>query len=504
VLRPTDTAPQRQVSFQGPQEAFLDRHMSGVQLLLRQSVAPSTQARYASAWPRWLTFVHHAIPRAGPSDYVPSSVPTEELTRRLLAFAHYLYEERGASANSVSMTLVGLRHSLQSRLVDAAAFDSSLLSALRTALRRISPPSTRSTGPRLPFVVDMVRQFARYAHQRPTPLNHMTAVGAILGFFNCMRSSEYCVTLRSLHTLRAVDVDFEVSFHRSVTASATVMIPAHLIGSYPLPSFHLRAVRIVQHSAKNIRPGEPQVKWFSALAAVATPFTPPAFDGPVCLVRELHAWACRADFEAPDNYFLSFAGPAERTNLTYQHMLSAVQAVARLYGLDPTRCGTHSLRIGGATAVQATLGSDIAVIQAGNWRSAPVAMQYPRRTSTGNDAQLLALQDSSAVSLRDISMSSAPARSLLMQPTVGPSTRRGSASVLSAASAADLPTHGRWIPGATLSRYISSSGGTESVPWEDTGLPASHHTSDGDLSSISSGVPCSPRTASRRRAGVPP
>ena len=54
--------------------------------------------------------------------------------------------------------------------------------------------------------------------------------------------------------------------------------------------------------------------------------------------------------------------------------------MARMYGLDPRRVSSHSLRIGGATAMAATEMSEFEIKLMGGWKS-DVFLDYARNTT---------------------------------------------------------------------------------------------------------------------------
>ena len=54
--------------------------------------------------------------------------------------------------------------------------------------------------------------------------------------------------------------------------------------------------------------------------------------------------------------------------------------MAEMYGLDPSRVSSHSLRIGGATAMAAAGMSEYEIKQMGEWKS-DVFLDYARNTT---------------------------------------------------------------------------------------------------------------------------
>jgi hypothetical protein len=385
-------APQPTVSFQGPEEAFLQRHLAGAQQALRNAVAPSTQAAYSTGWRRWIRFIDQAVNRPGPADYLLEHLAYPARLKTLLAFLHYLHDELSLTPPSVQRCLTGVRHELRANTADVAVFSDPLLRAALHGISKVTEHPTAKRGPGVPFTLDMVLYFSEYAREHPLQGPRLCAMAALLGYFCLMRSSEFCVSGKSDHTLRAGDVEFEVTDAGTMT---TRMVPAHRISAYAFAQ--VRAVRIVSQTAKN-RPDEsPNPSWFSVLQPIT---------GLFCLARAMYDWASTANYSGGTDYFVSLPSQGGgRVDLKYEGFQRAIKAVGKHFGLDPRLCGTHSLRIGGATALHAAGASDTTIQQAGGWRAPPVATRYPQRTSRGNDLQLQLLQTRDAHQLRDIRMS---------------------------------------------------------------------------------------------------
>ena len=392
TLSPTlrDTAPvSKRVHFAQEADDFVHRHLQGAQSLLRQSVTPATHTRYVRGWHQWVSFIGHAVAIPQPRDYLPAHLTPSQVTHLLLAFVSYLYSDLALTTHAIKMALSAVQFEFQANALDVHPFKDPLIESARRALVRVAPPVRR--GKRIPFSLEMVLSFASYARNSGQLRHHMVAVGAQLGFFCVMRASEYLVTDSDKHTLRAKAVQFECEMPGT---PQRVLVAAHAVRSVPFHRVH--AVRVSSLTAKNIRPGEGQACWFST-----TPDSPSGF----CLARSLYDWACNAEFTGPDDHFLSLPlRSGLRAPLRYAAMSAAIGAVARQFGLDPRRCGTHSLRRGGATCLHAAGASSAMIMQAGRWRSAPVAATYPDRTSRSNDLQLRMLLSPDALSVRDIRM----------------------------------------------------------------------------------------------------
>jgi hypothetical protein len=118
-----------------------------------------------------------------------------------------------------------------------------------------------------------------------------------------------------------------------------------------------------------------------------------------CIVWELYSWARVARPEA-SNPFLSFRG---QWTLSYDTFTKAVKSVARSFGLDPTRFSSHSLRIGGASALAAANVPDYVIQKLGRWKSLAV-LAYLRMSHSAFDKALDVLVDPSNLQVRELGL----------------------------------------------------------------------------------------------------
>ena len=99
------------------------------------------------------------------------------------------------------------------------------------------------------------------------------------------------------------------------------------------------------------------------------------------------------------HYFL-FRG---QWTLSYDTFTKAVKSVARSFGLDPTRFSSHSLRIGGASALAAANVPDYVIQKLGRWTSLAF-LAYLRMSHSAFDKALDVLVDPSNLQVRELSL----------------------------------------------------------------------------------------------------
>ena len=166
-----------------------------------------------------------------------------------------------------------------------------------------------------------------------------------------MRVSEYSVSPRSNHCLSASAVDFRV---RRPGTHVFDMIPSHRLDATEFR--YVQAVRITHHTAKNRQASDPVASWFTA----SHTSTHEILDLP----RALFDWARHAQLSADDPFFSRPNPLGGRVSLSPAMMSNTIKSCARALGLGPTRFNSHSLRIGGATALRASGASADQVLRA--------------------------------------------------------------------------------------------------------------------------------------------
>jgi hypothetical protein len=169
-----------------------------------------------------------------------------------------------------------------------------------------------------------------------------------LAFLLMLRVSEYVPGGKANHFLRAEDITFILEGGR--------MIRADEVGGSGVGE--AVAVLVDVRSAKN--DGEGEGHRFSLVRDTSV-------EGG-CLCTLLRDWANRADLRKGQAFF-SFNGKGLRWVLTRRDVTGAVKGMAVRSGFDPVRYSTHSLRIGGASALGAARVPEYLIQSLGRWRS---------------------------------------------------------------------------------------------------------------------------------------
>jgi hypothetical protein len=208
---------------------------------------------------------------------------------------------------------------------------------------------------------------------------------AILAFCMLLRASEYIPT-NSNHYCRSNDILFTFM----LANGSTNIIPSYEIYGRAelLPMLH--EVIITIRSAKNDTLGYGNRSCFrkrntSGFNAVD-----------VCLASTLFHWAFYIKLYKDHPFFAS-----QGFTLTHSRMQAAIKAIASQYGFNSSRFGTHSLRIGGATAL-AVAGTPHHIIQQfGRWKSNQF-LKYIRRSLSDMELGIQALSRTSTLKSSDV------------------------------------------------------------------------------------------------------
>lgn len=305
---------------------------------------------------------------------------------------HYLATDLHLSHLTISSTMAALRHEWRCQLIPTDAFEETATLACRRAYRLDATTQPVRRGARAPLTWDMLRSIVAQGYTPASPA-HMIGTACLLAFCGLYRVSEVAETPGAPHhCLSASAVEFRVRAPGSRFAS---LIPSHAISSVPFS--HVEAVRITQHTAKNRAAADgAATAWYSVDHSL--PYST------MDLPSALYEWAHRARLSADSQFFSIPASHGTRYNLSSSMLSRAIKRCATRFGLDPSRFDSHSLRIGGATALRAYGVAPDAVQRAGRWRSLPVSLSYPALSTAEQDMLLATFRSPPRYTLVDLAM----------------------------------------------------------------------------------------------------
>ena len=283
-----------------------------------------------------------------------------------------------------------LRHGMVSRLVKCCnAFDNDLLRSVKQGISLLPAPAHRI---RLPCTLDMINYIVTRNTQVGASMSQvMLATGVQMGFFLCLRSSEYIskrvVPLVDTHQFLSTDVQFVLR------DGQFTLINSNQIRHYEYTDF--KTVKFSMQHAKNIRNGFGVPIWFS---------THDSNLQPVPFVHLVYKWSKHSlRFDADP--FLSFRVQDRLTCLLYTDIQAAVKSSAAHFGLDTSSFNTHSIRMSAPTIARAANLSETNIMKMGRWKSLPAPVLYQEQSTKINDHILAVVNNPTLFTAEDIQLS---------------------------------------------------------------------------------------------------
>ena len=364
-------------------------------------VVEGTKEQYRPGWKAYVSFMH-AVLQADPLLHSPFSewsqcnmgsagIPYPVVVIR--AFMEHLQFSQSHSGPLINSYLSAVRFNLLHSGVSIDFFAHPLVRAARAATER----EWRTSHPEadcktLPASVDFCIHLAKCALETKSPHIFMErwsyAIMAKTAFTCLLRVSEYMVTPARHHIL-AGSTTFERRQH-TFPSGETVISFVSPAAVHSVPKHEITAVDYNVRSAKNDQPGVGHPFHMERVPVSDTA----AFD----VVGDLYDWCCvtRPPDEAP--LFSWHAGTKWSSVMKFN---LALKDTARSLGLPHNRVSSHSLRIGGASALAAAGSSDREIMILGRWKSL-VFLNYVRSSQLSSSRSMQLIVDPRSFTTLDI------------------------------------------------------------------------------------------------------
>ena len=371
----------------------------------KNSIAPSSQKAYKSAWNKWEKFLtKYVIAPLTPRLYQQLQYP--QLLRQLLMFVSYCAYELKCNVRSIPGIMSGLRNGMVQRLVPCcAAFDDELLKTVKQGVSRLPAPVHRT---RVPCTLEMINHIIKLNTAPQASMKQvMLATGISMAFHLCLRSSEYVsrtvVPIEDSHQFQSTDVEFMLNDGS-----------LRFVASNDIQQRTFRDFKVVKFSmlhAKNIRKDFGVPIWFSTVDAQgqSIPF-----------VHLVYLWS-RHSIRNANDPFLSFRRNGELSCLLYSDIKAAVKQAAPVFGLQEAWFDTQSIRMSQPTIARAARLPVSDTMRMGRWKSLPAALLYQEQSTALNNTILSVVSDPTLFTSEDIVL----ARLLASRtPAASPHVRR--------------------------------------------------------------------------------
>ena len=344
--------------------------------MYRSSVEKSTRKTYKTAEKYWVKltkrigtdpYMRTKNPAwlAGDTSFANTTITWEETC--VLAFLESTrHKPRKLTPNTAFNYLSAIRKFLQdggvaTDFMSTSQYIKNTKAAMKIAYRIETGITVKDTV-RMPVSMDMIQGHHAATQRREyTVIDLAVYTAQVLAFTTLSRVSEYLYTGESgTHTLMSEDVQFEM-----LDGS---MVPSHAVGTKKYKNVNACIVNI--RSAKNDAAGRGHRYFFNKC-------NPATDKSTYCITWILWRYVQHA---RPGSRLPFFHIPKLKWTLKPTYLNKKLQAMAKMYGLDPSRVSSHSLRIGGATAMAAAGMSEYEIKQMGGWKS-DVFLDYARNTT---------------------------------------------------------------------------------------------------------------------------
>jgi len=308
-------------------------------------------------------------------------------TQLVILFYVWLREVRKVQPGTAASYISAVRFMIKNSGIDDKCFDHAMLGVTKTGgelLYRGDHPEVESK--KLPITCGMILEGKKCFSNSIE--DQMEQLATEMAYTGLLRFSEYADTRKpgTQHFIRADDVQFTVT--NKATGRITKVSGSRAHTTSPEDTLH--SVTFTVPSAKNDKFGTGHRFTYETLQ---TDDTVSAFD----IARDMFKFAKRAKPRSADP-FLSIDG---RTQIRYDKFSATLKRMVTIQGFDPEKFSTHSLRIGGATALAAAGVPDSTIQTLGRWKSLAF-LEYIRTSIATLQRALLSMINPSTVTTRDI------------------------------------------------------------------------------------------------------
>jgi hypothetical protein len=384
-------------------KAFISSRLDDISMLLLNSVKSSSRLSYKTGWNRWCVFVQLMgsnpymtfIPPAWDElsfHYGPHAYPFEVAC--VSGFLSYLVNDSKNPVKPLTAFnyLSAVRFFLLSTGINVDFMDHNIfIQAVRRGLVNLayakglaSSSVAAADTVRLPLSIDCL--FAACELLSDSTVDQLLRTASLFGYSLMCRVSEYLVTPTSNHHIRAGAISFVQQSVVNGPCSNHSPALVHLVADQDIIG-----VEITIRDSKNDPTGV-GFKSFHSRNRIRSPKS--IYD----LTEVLLKWAVRSK-PLNDQPFFSCGS----YRLTPAALNKWLADVAKVNGLDPSRISSHSLRIGGASALAAANVPDYLIQRMGRWNSLAF-LQYVRLASSAFSTASDSLTDSTNFTSKDMKL----------------------------------------------------------------------------------------------------
>lgn len=373
-------------------------HTSTLKSFLSQGLAKNTRAAYSKCADTWIQFLasHRLIDSSLQPLALWSTLQRNHQTHCVIAYIKWLHDIKLWSHAQIRSNISGVRDYIRGHLLDLDAFnhESVPLALKATQLDRRALSITREAKKRLPITAEMINwakeQFWRCGAVTNVDDidNRMKFLAATIGITFLRRVSEYTYDPRSGHTILADDVHFISKSGSSRT------IPSYAVKTSRISFNDIATVRFIFRTSKTDQGGRGSYHFLQSHNARERE-----------LMKCIWDW-CQVSGLKMGVPFFSRVYNSRRKLCRPCMVNETLKIIADNFGLEHVRDSftSHSLRIGGATALIASGASRETIQRIGSWSTSQSASDsiYELQTPHENSNLWSALRNNTT---RDVSVS---------------------------------------------------------------------------------------------------
>jgi len=331
------------------------------------SIQKKTSERYRKHFAEWSDFVDQfLLHKDFHTDYYLSGLSEPLQVKCVLAFLAHLYFDQGLSPSTIGNYLSGIRYSFQTLSASHAFFDQIATQRFMKGALLNDAVLGVHRDKKSPIPLSMIKEIDKKFLKDNTVEDAPYRVAIFMAYFFLLRQSEYIYHNTSNdHALRVEDVEYRMD--------DGVFVQSHKLRSSKYGIKHVNLVKITLRHCKNDPFRLGNSFWFDRME------DEDGFD----FVKELAKFSYQSHCQDGDVFTSCRYGKNKSciSRVTYVKVQKLLKKLAVEHNLDPKVFGTHSFRIGAATALAAGNVSVDLIQRVGGWKSDITPMQYTQPSS---------------------------------------------------------------------------------------------------------------------------
>ena len=314
----------------------------------------------------------------------------QDKQKMALAFMAYLYYEKGSKATTIANYMSAIRTEFVFAGQNVAFLDAEKTKRFKRAAQLDEGERGIQQDKKKPIPLQLVMEMVNGLLDKRKIEDRPYRVAILMAYFFLLRQSEYIYSPRENdHAIRVSDVEFRMN--------NGIFVQSHLLRSSGYSIEQIDLIKVTLRHCKNDPYRQGNFFWVNRKRSR---------NGRMDLVQELAEFAWGANSREGD-VFTSCRCSSENgkmVRVTYKRVMNLLRETAVKHGLESKLFGTHSFRIGGATALDSGRIDQKTIQQLGGWRSECTHMQYAQPSAGRFTAAHDVLLNEESFTLQDLKL----------------------------------------------------------------------------------------------------